>query len=135
MIERFLNSRGMVACILAMATGMTLYFRMPFPEDNVLFELMYLRANPVFWGFKCTYILLLYTTTFIGYSILLAGLYVFASNIRRPDKPGRLPRYPDPRKRNDLCIVLGEVHHPRTPTPSRDPRWVTIRARGPFSGT
>jgi len=24
-----------------MATGMTLYFRMPFPEDNVLFELMY----------------------------------------------------------------------------------------------
>src|SRR2546426_4424848 len=37
----------------------------------------------------------------------------FASKIRRPDKPGRLPRYPDPRKRNDLYIVLGEVHHPR----------------------
>jgi len=32
-----------------MATGMTLYFRMPFPEDNVFFELMYLRASPVFW--------------------------------------------------------------------------------------
>ncbi len=78
MIERFLNSRGMVACILAMATGMTLYLRMPFPEDNVLFELMYLRASPVFWGFKYTYILLLYTTPFIGYSILLSGLYVFS---------------------------------------------------------
>src|SRR5437762_7449636 len=89
MIERLLNSRGTVACLLAMATGMTLYFRMPFPEDNVLFELMYLRASPVFWGFKYTYILLLYTTPFIGYSILLSGLYVFASKIRRPDKPGR----------------------------------------------
>ena len=42
---------------LAMATGMTLYFSMPFPDDNIFFELMYLRASPVFWGFKCTYIL------------------------------------------------------------------------------
>src|SRR5438132_5045683 len=134
MIERFLNSRGTVACLLAMATGMTLYFRMPFPEDNVLFELMYLRASPIFWGFKYTYILLLYTTPFIGYSILLSGLYVFASKVRRPDKPGRLPRYPDPRKRNDLYIVLGEVHNPRRPTPSRDPRWLTIPARGLFTG-
>src|SRR5256886_2953445 len=134
MIERFLNSRGTVACLLAMATGMTLYFRMPFPDDNVLFELMYLRASPVFWGFKYTYILLLYTTPFIGYSIVLSGLYVFASKIRRPDKPGRLPRYPDPRKRNDLYIVLGEVHNPRRPTPSRDPRWLTIPARGLFTG-
>jgi len=134
MIERLLNSRGTVACLLAMVTGMTLYFRMPFPEDNVLFELMYLRASPVFWGFKYTYILLLYMTPFIGYSIALSGLYVFASKIRRPDKPGRLPRYPDPRKRDDLYIVLGEVHNPRRPTPSRNPRWLTIPARGLFTG-
>ena len=77
MIQRFLNSRGTVACVLAMATGMTLYFRMPFPDDNLFFELMYLRASPVFWGFKYTYILLLYTTPFIGYSILLLGLLCF----------------------------------------------------------
>ena len=134
MIERLLNSRGTIACFLAMVTGMTLYFRMPFPEDNALFELMYLRASPVFWGFKYTYILLLYTTPFIGYSVLLSGLYVFASKTQRPDKPGRLPRYPDPRKRDDLYIVLGEVHHPRRPTPSRDPRWLTIPVRGLFTG-
>jgi hypothetical protein len=134
MTRRLLNSRGMVACLLAMATGMTLYFRMPFPEDNVLFELMYLRANSVFWGFKYTYILLLYTTPFIGYSIVLSGVYVFVSKIRRPDKPGRLPRYPDPRKRDNLYIVLGEVHNPRRPTPARDPWWLTIPERGLFTG-
>src|SRR5258708_24720523 len=127
MIERLLNSRGMVACLLAMATGMTLYFKMPFPEDNLFFELMYLRANSVFWGFKGTYILLLYTTPFIGYSILLSGLYVFALKVRRPDKPGRLPRYADPRKRNDLYIVLGEVHNPRRPTPATIPFRMTSR--------
>src|SRR6266481_379754 len=134
MMQRFLNSRGMVACLLAMATGMTLYFRMPFPDDNLFFELMHLRANPVFWGFKFTYILLLYSTPFIGYSILLSGLYVFASKVRRPGKPGRLPRYADPRKRNDLYIVLGEVHNPRKATPSRAPWWLTIPERGLFTG-
>src|SRR5260370_34927750 len=117
MIQRILASRGAIAWLLAMATGITLYFRMPFPDDNLFFELMYLRASPVFWGFKCTYILLLYTTPFIGDSILLSGLYVFASKIRRPDKLGRLPRYPDPRKPDDLHLVLEEVPNPRRPTP------------------
>ena len=105
MIERMLNSRGMLAYVLAMATGMTLYFKMPFPDDNPFFGLMYLKASHAFWGFKCTYIVLLYTTPFIGYSILLSGLYVFTSKIRRPEKPRRLPRYVDPRKRDDLYIT------------------------------
>ncbi len=82
---------------------------------------MYLKASHTFWGFKCTYIILLYTTPFIGYSILLSGLYVFASKIRRSDKAGRLPRYPGPRKRDDLYLILGEVHNPRKPVPARDP--------------
>ena len=121
MIERILNSRGMLACLLAMATGMTLYFRMPFPDDNVFFELMYLRASPVFWGFKCTYILLLYTTPFIGYSILLSGLYIFALKIPRP--PARPSAdYPNPRKREGSLWSLGEIHNPRRPVPARDPR-------------
>ncbi len=134
MMQRFLNSRGMVACLLAMSTGITLYFKMPFPDDNLFFGLMYLWARPAFWGFKCTYILLLYTTPFIGYSILLSGLYVFALKVRRPDKPGRLPCYPDSRKRDDLYIVVGEVHNPRKPTSSANPWWLTIPERGLFTG-
>ena len=133
-MQRFLNSRGMVACLLAMSTGITLYFKMPFPDDNLFFGLMYLWARPAFWEFKCTYILLLYTTPFIGYSILLSGLYVFALKVRRPDKPGRLPCYPDSRKRDDLYIVVGEVHNPRKPTSSANPWWLTIPERGLFTG-
>ncbi len=91
MIQRFRKSRGTISCVLAMATGLTLYFMMPFPTDNFFFELMYLWARPVFWGFKCTYILLLYTTPFIGYSILFSGIYVFGLKVQRPDKPERVP--------------------------------------------
>lgn len=134
MIERILFSRGAIAGLLAMATGMTLYFRMPFPEDNFFFELIYLWQRPLFWGFKCTCILLLYPTPFIGYSILVSGLYVFALKDRRRDKPGRLPHDQDPRNREYLSIVVGEVHNPQKAIPSANPRWLTISERGLFTG-
>ena len=108
-MQRFLDSRGMVACLLAMATGMILYFRMPFPEDNVLFELMYLRASPVFWGFKYTYILLLYTTPFIGYSILLSGLYVFASKIQLMKRASFAENGPIVPVALSLCMAISEL--------------------------
>ena len=51
MIQRILNSKNFVACLLAAATGMVLYIKMPFPEGNLFFELMFLWARPVFLGF------------------------------------------------------------------------------------
>ena len=52
MIQRILNSKNFVACLLAAATGMVLYFKMPFPEENLFFELMFLWARPVFHGIQ-----------------------------------------------------------------------------------
>jgi hypothetical protein len=46
----------------------------------------------------------------------------------------RLPPYPDPRLRDDLFFVIGEIHHGRTPGPSPSPRWLTIPERGLFTG-
>ena len=54
--------------------------------------------------------------------------------VRRRISPGRLPRYPDPRKRNELYLTVGEVHNPRKPGPSETPRWLTIPERGLFTG-
>jgi len=48
--------------------------------------------------------------------------------------PGRLPAYPDPRKRDRLFVVLGEVHNPRKPGPSQSPWWLTVPERGLFTG-
>jgi len=36
MIQKILNSKNFVACLLAAATGMTLYFRVPFPDENIV---------------------------------------------------------------------------------------------------
>ena len=134
MIQRILNSKNFVACLLAAATGMVLYIKMPFPEGNLFFELMFLWARPVFLGFKYSYIVFLYTTPYIGYSVLLSGLYIFALKIPQRIRPGRLPAYPDPRERPDLSIVLGEVHNPRKPVPAATPHWLVVPERGLFTG-
>src|SRR6266436_1294365 len=134
MIQRVLNSKNFLACLFAAATGMFLYIRMPFPEDNLFFELMFLWARPVFQGFKYTYVLFLSTTPYIVYSILFSGLYIFALKIPKRIRPGRLPAYPDPRKRTALSLVIGEIHNPRKPTPAKNPYWLIIPERGLFTG-
>src|SRR6267143_915038 len=134
MIQRVLNSKNFLACLFAAATGLFLYIRMPFPEDNLFFELMFLWARPVFQGFKYTYVLFLYTTPYIVYSILFSGLYIFALKIPKRLRPGRLPAYPDPRKRTALSLSIGEIHNPRKPIPAKDPYWLITPERGLFTG-
>ena len=87
MIQRILNSKNFVACLLAAATGMALYIELPFPEENVFVNLMFLWAPPVLDGLFYSYIVFLFTTPYIAYSILLSGLYVFALKV--PRRSGR----------------------------------------------
>ena len=49
MMQRILNSKNLVAFVLAAATGMTLYFRVPFPEANLFLRVMALRSSSAFW--------------------------------------------------------------------------------------
>jgi hypothetical protein len=135
MIQRILNSRGFVASLLAGATGMALYFKMPFPAENVFLQLVALRTPVVYEGLFCSYNIFLFTTPYIGYSILLSGLYVFGLRVHRKTQVGKLPPYPDPAKRDDLFLIIGEVHNKRRPTPSENPQWLTLPERALFTGT
>jgi hypothetical protein len=53
--------------VLACATGITLYFRWPFPENDLMLRLISIRAPLIYAGFKYTYTLFLFTTPYIGY--------------------------------------------------------------------
>jgi hypothetical protein len=129
-----LRERNLLACVLAGITGMILYFKYPFPEDNFFLELVFLWARPVFEGLRYSYTLFLYTTPYIVYSFVLSGLYIFT--LKTPPKPkaGKPPVYPNPSNRSNLFLVLGEVHNPRTLEPSETPYWLTIPERGLFTG-
>jgi len=134
MIQKILSSKNFVACLLAAATGMALYFKLPFPAENVFLQLMALRAPLVREGLFYSYNLFLFTTPYIAYSIVLSGLYVFGLTVHKKIRAGKLPLYPDPRKREELFLVVGEVHNKRKPIPSETPNWLTIPERGLFTG-
>ncbi|HET8925229.1 MAG TPA: TraM recognition domain-containing protein [Candidatus Acidoferrum sp.] len=133
-MQRILNSRIFLAALLAMATGAYLFYTYPFPGDQVFLRVVSIRAPYVFLSFKYLYGIFLFTTPYMAYATILSGLYIFTLRSTWRITPGRLPRYIDPRKRKDLFLVLGEVHHPRRPIPSKTPFWLTIPERGLFTG-
>ena len=94
MIQRILHSRHFLACLLSAATGMVLYFRAPFPEDNIFLRVIAIRSASAFLFFKYSYTLFLDTTPYIAYSILLSGIYIFALKAGRKIRAGKLPLDP-----------------------------------------
>jgi hypothetical protein len=144
MIQRVLSSRNFLAVLLAMATGTLLYVKMPWPVTGSLvssawneyfLRLIALRDPWTYAGLKASYHVMLFTTPYIVYSFLLSTLYIFALRTTRKVKPQPLPPYPDIPSRNELYVVVGEIHDPRKFTPAENPYWLTIPARGLFTGT
>jgi hypothetical protein len=133
-MQRALESRAFLAAILTMATGAFLFHTRAFPDDQVFLRVIAVRAPEAFLSFKCLYYTFLFTTPYLAYSTALSGLYIFTLKARRRIEPRRLPLYPDPRSRNELFLVVGEVHNPRKPVPAREPCWLTIPERGLFTG-
>ena len=54
-MQKILNSKNLVAFVLAAATGMALYFRVPFPEGNTFLLIMALRSPAAFEVLKYSY--------------------------------------------------------------------------------
>jgi len=134
MLRRALDSRGFVAALLAMVTGFVLFYRLPFPEHQLFLQVIASRAPHVLASFEWLYWVSLFSTPYIIYAAFLSALYVFTLKLGRRVTAGQLPPYPDPRKRDDLFVVIGEVHEPRRPGPSRTPSWLIVPERGLFTG-
>ncbi|MGH9824831.1 MAG: hypothetical protein ACREDR_16500, partial [Blastocatellia bacterium] len=144
MIQRVLNSKNFLAVLLALVTGTLLYFKMPWPMSTAtvpqtwneyFLRLIALRDPWTYAGLKASYQVMLFTTPYIGYSLLLSALYIFTLRPRRTVKPQPLPPYPAIQTRTELYVVIGEIHNPRQPVPAENPYWLTIPARGLFTGT
>jgi hypothetical protein len=134
MIQRIPNSKNFVASLLAAATGMTLYFRVSFPDDNIFLQVMALRSPSIFCFVKYPNTLLLFSTPYVGYSIALSGVYIFTLKAGRRVRASRLPLFPDLRKWDELFLVLWGIHNPRKQVPAENPQWLVIPERGLFTG-
>jgi hypothetical protein len=134
MTRRILASRHFVAALLAMVTGMVLFYTRPFPEEHLFLKLIANRRPLAFQSFRWLYRAALFTTPYMMYIGTLSALYVGTLKFRPRVVAGQLPRYPDPQRREDLFVVLGEVHDQRRPGPSETPDWLVIPERGLFTG-
>jgi TraM recognition site of TraD and TraG len=144
MIHRVLNSKNFLAMLFAMATGTLLYLKMPWPMtaamapqtwNEYFLRLIALRDPWTYACIKTCYHVMQFTTPYIGYSFLLSALYIFTLRPRRAGRPQALPPYPPVESRNNMSLVLGEIHNPRLPIPAEQPRWLIIPERGLFTGT
>src|SRR5580698_9514557 len=98
-MQRALESRAFIAAILAMTGGAFLFHTHPFPDHQIFLRVIAQRAPQAFLSFEYTYYALLFTTPYLVCSTALSALYIFTLKARRTISPGRLPAYPDPRKR------------------------------------
>jgi hypothetical protein len=96
--------------------------------------LIAVNAPLVYRGLYVGYVAVLFATPYFAASVAIALSYIFAVRRDRALPPGALPAYPEPSKRENLFLILGEQHHATRPEPSPEPRWLTIPARGLFTG-
>jgi hypothetical protein len=128
------ENRRSLSLVLAAACGLVLLSHWPFPENNALLQLVGLEKPWLFQAGKWAYTLLLFSTPYIGFSLLFSLAYIFVIRQNQPVILGKLPTYPPAPARLNLFLIMGELHHPRRPEPAQTPRWLTIPERGLFTG-
>ncbi len=133
-MRQAVESRFFISFLLAAAIGMTLFFRCPFPADNAVLDLIRIQRPLIFQSLKWTYTAMLFTTPYIGFSVLLSLAYIFVMKQERQLHIAKLPPYPAPGTRESLFVVVGEIHHPRKRGPAETPGWMAIPERGLYTG-
>ncbi len=75
-----------------------------------------------------------FTTPYIALSLASSLAYIFLARPGSNHGLALLPPYPEPALRDDLYLVVGELHHPRKPLPAPKPRWLLLPERGLYTG-
>ncbi len=134
MIRRVVESRPYLSLILTVGIGIVLSQRFPFPDYNAVLQLIALERPMIFAGIKYAYEAMLFSTPFIGCSMLFSLLYIFFVQPREVAALTPLPPYPTVTERDRLFLVIGELHHPKRPEPAEQPQWLIIPDRGLYTG-
>ncbi len=119
---------------LSAASGIVLESLYPVQDADPLLRLIALERPQIYHGLVWTYDLFLYSTPFLVFSILFSLAYVHLYLPKLEMIAGPLPPYPEPLLREDLYLIVGELHRQLKSTPSPAPRWLSIPEEGLFTG-
>ena len=86
----------LLSFLAASATGLVLYFKVPFPEMNVFLNLVKARDLPTFCFLKYSYISFLFAIPFFAFSLTTSFLYLCSPHVGkgRSHPDCRLTRIP-----------------------------------------
>ncbi len=126
--------RVLLALGLSVASGIVLQSYFPVREADPVLRLIALERPAIYRALVWSYTLFLFSTPFLAFSVLFSMIYVHFYRPETNRSTGPLPPYPDPRTRQDLSLVVGEVHRQLAPLPSSAPRWLSIPERGLYTG-
>ena len=126
--------RLMLSLGVAASASIMLHAFWPWPASVALLHYFALQRPYLYIVIAHGYDLFLFTTPFLFCSVLLSLMYVHIYRRETEAAAGSLPPLPDPMKRHDLALILGEIHHQLRPDPSPAPRWLEIPERGLYTG-
>ena len=133
-VRPLVEYRILLSLGLSVVCGIVLHSLYPINQANPLLRLISLERPPIYLGLVLSYDLFLYSTPFLIFSMMFSLAYVHIYRKELEQTAGSLPPCPDPRIRQELSLVLGEVHRQLVPRPSPSPRWLSIPERGLYTG-
>jgi len=129
-----IEHRLLLSLGLSATCGLVLQGLWPIQESDPLLRLIAIERPVIYHGLVWSYTLFLYSTPFLAISILFSLAYVHFYAPDLATDAGPLPEYPNPRSRQDLFLVVGELHKQLEPEPSPVPRWLSLPERGLYTG-
>ena len=126
MIRQIVPRRPCLSLILTVGIGTLLSQQFPFPEDNAVLQLAAAERPFIFIAIKYTYHTMLFSTPFIGCSMLFSIVYIFFVRPRESVMLSPLPSYPKVTERDRIFLVVGELYHPKRPKPVEQPLGILI---------
>lgn len=133
-LHPLIQYRSLLSLGLSAACGIVLEALYPLHIADPMLRLVALERPAIFHALVWSYNLFLFTTPFLAFSILFSLAYVHLYVPRLEQIAGMLPPYPDPLKREELQLIVGEVHHQLKPEPSPAPHWLSIPELGLYTG-
>ncbi len=126
--------RHAISVTVALVVGVVARVHLPWRADDPVLALVALHQPMLYRLLYAAYVTVLFTTPYLLASVLCALTFIFIGRRQRAANAGALPDYPEASTRGALFLVLGEQHHATRPIPSSAPRWLTIPARGLYTG-
>jgi len=133
-IRAVVEERAFAVSVLSIAIGVSLWLSMPFPEQNVFLQYVAIQRQPFYAFLRWSYTAFLFTTPFLLLSAISSLGYIHFSRRDEQLCAGQLPPYPEETERDDLFMILGEVHQQLRPLPAAEPSWLSIPERGLYTG-